>query len=212
MQFPFPILTTTTTNHPPTIMRNTSSKITLFLLILLSLQNRCDSFMVGRRKIKCTTPIGGDKDKDILLDAKQNFSVLLGYVGIQAALPSLGQCPKSVQIQPPWFNGAGGGGICPPEYYSLAAVIPGLVLFGAALVLSKNIDSNRLLVTTKGLGTIDSKVDIGVEKQPEEILFKDVEEWNMTPFGLFVKHSSETSFFPLFWDSKDVEAMLADRV
>ena len=183
------------------------------MMILLSLQNQSHSFMVARRKIKCTTPIGGKKDTDILLDAKQNFSILLGYVGIQAALPSLGQCPQSVQIQPPWFTGAGGGGgICPPEYYSLEAVVPGLVLIGAAVTLSKSIDSKRFLITTKGLGTIDRTLDIGVKKQPEQIFFEDVEEWNMTPFGLLVKHSSETSFFPLFWDSKDVEAVLADRV
>ena len=187
-------------------------KITLLTLVLLFAPKECDALMVGRRRIKCTTPIGGNEKTDALFDTKPNIPVLLGYVGVQAALPSLGQCPQAVQIQPPWFTGPGGGGICPPEYYNFGAIVPGLLIIGSAFALYKNISSNRLLITSKGLGTIDTSMDIKAEKQPEEILFKDIEEWNMTPAGLIVKHSSETSFFPLFWDSNDVKALLEDRL
>ena len=198
-------------------MKITSKKISFKVSILLFAQlfvkyYECNALVIGRRRILCTTPIGGNEETDALLDPRPNFPIILGYVGVQAVLPSLGQCPKSVQIQPPWFTGAGGGGLCPPEYYNLEAILPGLLIIGLAVVLSNYINSNRLLITMKGIGNVESKIDIGVEKQTEEILFNDIDEWNMTPAGLMVKHSSKTSFFPLFWDSKSVEALLEERI
>jgi len=180
------------------------------LLLVLSLQ-QCSAFKIGMRRIKCSTPIGG-KPTDALLDPRPNIPCVIGYVGAQALLPSLSKCPVDAQIQPPWFNGSGGAGFCPPEYYNLGAVVPGIAIILAALALNMNISSNRLLVTTKGIGTIDKTMDIGAVKQPEEILFKDIDEWNMTPAGLIVKHSSSTAFFPLYWDQKSVEALLDERV
>lgn len=79
----------------------------------------------------------------------------------------------------------GGGGICPSRVLQFCS---------RSSRLSIGIISNRYFITptTKGLvGTIDSRMDNGVETQPGGItcIFQDIEEWNMIPLGLFVKHS-----------------------
>ena len=70
---------------------------------------------IGRRKIQCTTPIGGNENVDALMEPRGNIPGILGFVGAQAALPTLGKCPASVQWQAPWFSGnvQNGGGLCP---------------------------------------------------------------------------------------------------
>ena len=185
-------------------------KSLFLLLLLIPKNNECHALVVGRRRIQSTTPLGGKEDIDALLDPRPNIPVLLGYVGCQAVLPSLGQCPLEFQIQPPWFTGSGGGGICPPEFYNFAAIVPGLLLLISSIALYQNISANRLLITSRGLGIVEAQRNI--QSAPEDILFEDIEDWNMTPVGLFVQHSSKSSFFPLFWDSKSVEALLEDRI
>lgn len=145
------------------------------------------------------------------MDPRPNLPFILGFVGFQAFLPSLGKCPVPDQIQPPWFNGNldAGGGICPPEYYNLAASAPGLAIIGAAVTWALYVNNNRLLVTNKGLGINPLKG--GIKEFDEEFLFKDIKEWIMTPAGLIVK-SSETKFYPLAWDQKSLECLLEDRI
>jgi hypothetical protein len=171
----------------------------------------CEALMIGRRRIQCTTPVGGKDDSDALMDARPNLPYCLGFVGFQAFLPTLGQCPPSVAFQPPWFNGNeyAGGGLCPPEYYNLVASAPGLAIIGAAAVWALYIESNRLLVTDEGLGTLSN----GSEKCDfeETVLFSEIEDWFMTPVGLVVR-SSETKFFPMSWDAKSLEAVLEERI
>ena len=103
-----------------------------------------------------------------------------------------------------------GGGICPPEYYNLAAAAPGLAIIGAGVAWASYIESNRLLVTNTGIGTLPKNNDI--KEFEETVLFKDVEDWFMTPVGLVVKSPETTSFFPLTWDQKSVEAVLEERI
>jgi len=167
--------------------------------------------MIGRRRIQCSTPIGGNPDNDALMDSRPNLPYILGFVGCQAFLPTLGQCPKADQWQPPWFTGVDvGGGICPPEYYNLAAAAPGLAIIGAGVAWASYIESNRLLVTNTGIGTLPKNNDI--KEFEETVLFNDVEDWFMTPVGLVVKSSETTDFFPLTWDQKSVEAVLEERI
>ena len=167
--------------------------------------------MVGRRRIKCSTPIGGKPDTDALMDPRPTLPFLLGFVGFQAFLPTLGKCPPSAMIQPPWYNGVEGvGGICPPEYYNLGASLPGLAIIGAATALMISIDANRLLVTKKGLGT--ASVKSGVSGFEEEVLFSEIDDWFISPVGLVVKSSGTTNFFPLTWDPKSLEAVLEERI
>lgn len=171
----------------------------------------CEALNIGRRRIQCTTPVGGNADTDALMEARPNLPYCLGFVGFQAFLPTLGQCPSSVSFQPPWFNGNeyAGGGLCPPEYWNLAASAPGLAIIGAAAVWALSIESNRLLVTDEGLGSLSN----GGEKSDFEatVLFSEIEDWFMTPVGLVVK-SPETKFFPMGWDSKSLEAVLEERI
>ena len=146
------------------------------------------------------------------MDPRPNLPYILGFVGCQALLPSLGKCPPLEQIQPPWFSGLpdASGGICPPQYYSLVASAPGLVILGAAVAWATYVDANRLLVTNKGLGT--NPIDQDISDFEETVLFDDITDWFMLPVGLVVKSSETTNFFPLAWDSKGLETLLEDRL
>ena len=188
-------------------------KSTLWLILLFSLES-CSSLMVGTRKIKCATPIGG-KESDALMEPRPNIPGILGFMGAQAFLPSLGKCPVQSQIQPPWFlgNEQAGGGICPPEFWNPQALLPGLVVIACAAALNSYINSNRLLITEKGMGTIQTDQDISSRDYQEPILFSEISEWFMTPVGLILKQTStKTIFLPLFWEQKSVEALLEKRL
>mmetsp|Transcript_15279 Transcript_15279/g.31347 ORF Transcript_15279/g.31347 Transcript_15279/m.31347 type:complete len:217 (-) Transcript_15279:73-723(-) len=193
----------------------------LLLLVLISSYTTTtvvEGLTIGRRRIQCSTPAGGDPETDALLDPRPNLPFILGFVGAQAFLPSLGQCPTSVQIQPPWFTGkdTAGGGLCPPEYIDASACLPGLAIIALAVAWTSYIDSNRLLITKKGIGTLDTggSSNSSSDGFEETVLFSDVKDWFMTPIGLVVRSSSAstTNFFPLGWDSKSVEAVLEERI
>lgn len=201
--------------HPIRLLRSGGSMLHWFAVVLLlaNTLSSCEALIkIGRRRIQCTTPIGGNPSVDALMDPRPNLPYILGFVGCQALLPSLGKCPPIEQIQPPWFSGLpdASGGICPPQYYSLAASAPGLVILGAAVAWATYVDSNRLLVTDKGLGTIPTEQDIG--NFEETVLFDDITDWFMLPVGLVVKSAESTNFFPLAWDSKGLETLLEDRL
>ena len=190
--------------------------ISFWLTLVFLLANAfssCEALVkIGRRRIQCTTPVGGNPSVDALMDPRPNLPYILGFVGCQALLPSLGKCPSIYQIQPPWFSGLpdASGGICPPEYWNLGASAPGLAILAVAAAWTAYVDSNRLLVTKKGFGTIPIKEDVKGFK--EIVLFKDVTNWFMTPVGLVVKSSETTKIFPLAWDSKGLETLLEDRL
>ncbi len=203
-----------TVTKPQRFLRRGNMSLWLAVALLLSnIFSPCEALVkIGRRRIQCTTPVGGNPSVDALMDPRPNLPYILGFVGCQALLPSLGQCPSIYQIQPPWFSGLpdASGGICPPEYYSLAASAPGLAIIGAAAAWATYIDSNRLLVTKNGIGTIPAKEEIKEFK--EKVLFKDITNWFLTPVGLVVKSSETINFFPLAWDAKGLETLLEDRM
>jgi hypothetical protein len=180
------------------------------LLLVVAAWRQAEALQVGRRRIKCITPVGGREDTDALMDLRLNIPFGVGFVGMQALLPTLGQCPPANQIQPPWFNGNpyAGGGICPPEFYSIVASAPGLAILSVAFASFLYFDANRMLVTKKGLGTLSGT---DMSSFQEEVLFKDIEEWFTTPFGLVVK-SEGFKFFPVSWDTKSLEALLEERI
>jgi len=170
-----------------------------------------EALMIGRRRIQCSTPVGGNPDVDALMDPRPNLPYILGFVGFQAFLPTLGKCSSGAMIQPPWYSGIEGvGGICPPEYWNLGASLPGLAIIGAAAAWALSLESNRLLVTENGLGTASVNSDIG--EFDETVSISDIENWFMTPVGLVVKSSETTAFFPLTWDQKSLEAVLEERI
>ena len=183
----------------------------LVLLVCWQFAPSAEALTIGRRRIQCSTPVGGNPDTDALMDPRPNLPYIMGFVGFQAFLPTLGKCPPADMIQPPWYSGIEGvGGICPPEYYNLGASLPGLAIIGAAAAWAFSIEANRLLVTKKGLGT--ASVNSGVSEFEEEVLFSEVESWFMTPVGLVVKSPETTKFFPLTWDQKSLEAVLEQRI
>lgn len=197
--------------------------VVVLLLHLLSWTDNISSveaaLMVGRRRIKCVQPQNGSP-QDAVMDPFPLIPSLMGYVGCQAVFPTLAKCPYSVQIQPPWFSGTEGGGLCPPEYWNLPAALPGAVIFAATAAVVSYINSNRLLVTETGFGVVPvtgtkDALEVVVNKD-DLISFKDVEEWFVTPVGLVVKQKSSTgggtSFFPTCWDANDVKALLDDRL
>ena len=176
---------------------------------------------IGRRKIQCTTPIGGNENVDALMEPRGNIPGIIGFVGAQAALPTLGKCPASVQWQAPWFSGnvQNGGGLCPVEYWNLGAVLPGVLIIVGAATLYDYIKSNRLLITDTSLGTVPVTIDLTTTGDSDAVAdlvsFSDIENWYMTPVGLMLKTTKPNSnykFFPLFWDQKSVEAVLDDRI
>lgn len=180
----------------------------LFLLLVLS---SCKALMVGRRRIQSSVPKIGGQPADALMDVRPTMPALFGFIGAQAVLPSLGQCSVEAQIQPPWFLGdtGAGGGICPPEYWNLQTLLPGGAVVAFALGLGFYFNSNRLLITEKGLGNFP--VDSDRSEFKEEIMFSEISDWVMTPVGLIVK-ASKIAFFPLAWDQKSVEAIMEERV
>ena len=161
---------------------------------------------VGKRSILCTTPLGGKKE-DALMNPKPTLPFLLGYVGCQAFLPTVGKCPGEVMFQMPWYTGPQTAGFCPPEYWNLGASLPGLILLGAAAAMNVYANQNRLVITSTALGTMKADGNI---KDAEMVDFKGITESKMTPLGLIVKRGTDTTFFPAFWDPKSVEALLED--
>jgi len=190
----------------------------LVLVTLVLFQAQClNALMVGRRRIMSTTPVGGNEDVDALLEPRLNIPGIIGFVGAQATIPSLSKCPIANQIQAPWYLGDAedGSGICPPEFWNWGAVAPGLVLIAGALAINSYINSNRLLVTATGLGTIPESLAVSEAiKEDGFVEFSDIDSYFMSPVGLFTKLKSTSSnkFFPLFWDQKSVEALLENRL
>jgi len=178
--------------------------------------------MVGKRRIICTQPVGGKSD-DALMGQRAVIPALTGYAGFQALLPGLGKCPIDVQIQPPWFQGAGGAGFCPPDYWSLPAEGVGFAILAAAVALDSYTKTNRLLIDNNGIGVVevedtgnglkDNLAVVDNEKKSSMIAFKDITDWKMTPVGLIIETSSSSKeFFFVAWDSKSVEAVLQERL
>mmetsp|Transcript_20958 Transcript_20958/g.31617 ORF Transcript_20958/g.31617 Transcript_20958/m.31617 type:complete len:211 (+) Transcript_20958:31-663(+) len=198
----------------------------VYYYCLLSPSCCCDglALKVGKRRILCSTPIGGGRENvDALMDPSLAIPVVTGFVGCQAALPSFGKCPNDYQFQVPWFKGDGGSGLCPPEFWNAGALAPGFVLIILGLALNAYSQSNRLLITDTSIGMISTHQDItsttttssSSSSSLESSLtqFQDIEEWTMTPLGLVLKlKSSSYKFFPSFWDPKSVEALLSDRL
>ena len=125
---------------------------------------------------------------------------------------------RNVQIQPPWFLGeeSAGGGPCPLYYIDVQACLPGLLIIVAAAAWNSYINSNRLLITKDGFGMLkynpsDNGNDEDLSQFEETVLFSEVKNWFMTLVGLLIR-SSTINFFPLFWDTKSVEAVLEERI
>lgn len=169
------------------------------------------AFKVGRRRIQCSVPKGGT-ERDCLMDPRPNLPGVLAFVGAQATLPALGKCPIENQIQPPWFTGGAGAGLCPPEFWSAGTVLPGIAILATALALNAYISSNRLLITERAIGIAPSSA--AAEEIAQSLTpLAEVDEWFVTPLGLVLKLDSGTyRAFPLAWDQKSVEAVLEDRL
>eukprot|EP00578_Thalassiosira_sp_NH16_P003979 CAMPEP_0181132546 /NCGR_PEP_ID=MMETSP1071-20121207/31050_1 /TAXON_ID=35127 /ORGANISM="Thalassiosira sp., Strain NH16" /LENGTH=195 /DNA_ID=CAMNT_0023218881 /DNA_START=38 /DNA_END=625 /DNA_ORIENTATION=- len=167
------------------------------------------------RVIKGSTPVGGDPTADVLFDPNPAIPALTLYAGFQGVLPSLAKCPNELQFQPPWYLGDGGSGLCPSEYWNLATAAPGFVLLAASAWLYAYAGANRLVVTERAVGVVNVGADVTAEDAREYLIaFNDIEAYNLLPFGLSVTTKSEggSKFFPLFWDSNDVKALLEERV
>lgn len=184
----------------------------ILALAFVIIMTMSDALMIGRRRIKCSTPIGGT-ETDCLMDSRPNIPGIIGFVGAQAVIPSLGKCPIESQLQPPWFlgNSDAGGGLCPPEFWNIGALVPGILIISIAIVLNQYFVSNRLLITDSSIGLADPEAlkdqVTGLES------FRDIDTWFMTPVGLVLKlNSGGYKIFPLAWDQKSVEAVLEDRL
>mmetsp|Transcript_26490 Transcript_26490/g.31245 ORF Transcript_26490/g.31245 Transcript_26490/m.31245 type:complete len:203 (+) Transcript_26490:59-667(+) len=189
------------------------------IIYIVCCSSHASALMIGKRRIICTQPVGGKAD-DALMGQKPVIPALTGYAGFQALLPGLGKCPIDVQIQPPWFQGAGGAGFCPPEYWALPAVGVGFGILAAAFALNSYTETNRLLIDNNGIGVVEvedtgngSKDNLAVIDKSGMIPFKDITDWKMTPVGLSIETSSSSKeFFFVAWDAKSVEALLQERL
>ena len=189
------------------------------LFILQSLPSS-NALNVGKRVIKCTTL--PNKPNTAILSPVYNIPTLTAFIGAQATLPSLGKCPVDVQYQVPWYIGDGGNGLCPIEYWNLSSLLPGLVLFGIALILRDYASNNRLFTSDSSLGMISMGRDDDANENDVKTLvnFSDIEEWSCSAVGLRIKcktssfdgDSDEVVYLPPFWNVKDVEALLNDRI
>ena len=188
------------------------------LFILQSLQSS-NALNVGKRVIKCTTL--PNNPNTAILSPVYNIPTLTAFTGAQATLPSLGKCPIDVQYQVPWYIGDGGNGLCPPNYWNLISLLPGLVLFGIALMLRNYACNNRLVISDSSLGLIsmgNGDNDISESSVKTLVNFSDVEDWSCSAVGLRIKckalssdGDSDDVYLPPFWNVKDVEALLNDR-
>ena len=129
----------------------------------------------------------------------------------------MGKCPVDVQYQVPWYIGDGGNGLCPPDYWNLGSLLPGLVLFGIALILRSYACNNRLVISDSSLGMISMGSDDDVSDSNVKTLvnFSDIDEdWSCNAVGLRVKckANGDDVYLPPFWNVKDVEALLNDRI
>jgi len=170
---------------------------------------------VGKRVIKCTTL--PNNPNTAILSPVYNIPTLTAFIGAQATLPSLGKCPVDVQYQVPWYNGNAGNGLCPPGYWNLSSLLPGLVLFGIALILRNYACNNRLVVSDSSLGMISINGDDNdaTENDVKTLVnFSDIEEWSCSAVGLRIKckTNADDVYLPPFWSVKDVEALLNDRI
>ena len=168
------------------------------------------SLNVGKRRILCSKPLGG-KETDALMNSKPTLPAILGYVGVQALLPTLAKCPDSEMWQRSGYLGSSGASFCPPEYWNLGLSLPGIIIILAAVALNVYANFNRLVVTDKSLGIITTDADVS---SAELIDFNKIEKWSMTPVGLLVQEASSgrSKLFPAFWDNKSVEVLLEDRM
>ena len=186
--------------------------LAVLLLGIFLLHTPSAALNIGRRRISCTTL----RNTDAVLDPNYNLPNLAFFAGAQAVLPSLAKCPEELMYQAPWFEGSGPG-FCPVAYWSLPALVPGLVLFAAAAAMRRYASTNRLVVGTDSLGT--AKVEDGeVVDEAPLVDFRDVEDWSVGPAGLSVRRrdgeggASSSLFVPPFWNAKDVEALLEERI
>lgn len=135
-------------------------------------------------------------------------------------MPSLGKCPVDVQYQVPWYIGDGGNGLCPPNYWNLGSLLPGLVLFGIALILRNYASNNRLVISESSLGMISMSSDdndVSYSSVKTLVNFSDIEDWSCDAVGLRIKckangNSDDDVYLPPFWNVKDVEALFNDRI
>ena len=105
---------------------------------------------------------------------------------------------------------------------NLSSLLPGLVLFGIALILRNYACNNRLVITDSSLGMISmSSDDNDVSESSVKTLvnFSDIEDWSCGAVGLRIKckasstdGDSDDVYLPPFWNVKDVEALLNDRI
>lgn len=192
-------------------------RILATLGLLTFLVDAASALMIGKRRIQCTTIANGDA----LLDQRPTIPAIVGYVGFQALLPSIGQCPFDVQVQPPWYLGPpiGGGGLCPLEYWNLAPFGAFVAIVGSAIAFNVYTTANRLLVDSDSVGLVNvngSGSNLSVDRSGDDnmISFSDIEDWNMLPFGLVINRKSTggPAFFPVSWDPPSVKALMEDRV
>jgi len=184
------------------------------LFILQSLQPS-NALNIGKRVIKCTTL--PNNPNTAILSPVYNIPILTAFVGAQATLPSLGKCPIDVQYQVPWYIGDGGNGLCPPDYWNLGSLLPGLVLFGIALILRNYACNNRLIISDSSLGMISMSSDdndVSESSVTTLVNFSDIEDWSCDAVGLRIKckTNADDVYLPPFWSVKDVEALLNDRI
>ena len=81
---------------------------------------------------------------------------------------------------------------------------PGVLLFGAALALRSYALQHRLVVTETAIRIEDVHL----------IDLKDIGVWSCGPLGLKMtsRTSGETVYVPPFFNAKDVEAILGERI
>ena len=190
------------------------SLIVILIMLLLQSLPSSNALNVGKRVIKCTTL--PNNPNTAILSPVYNIPTLTAFIGAQAILPSLGKCPVDVQYQLPWYIGDGGNGLCPPNYWNLNSLLPGLVLFGIALILRNYACNNRLVISESSLGIVSMSSDNDVSESSVKTLvnFSDIEVWSCSAVGLRIKckTNADDVYLPPFWNVKDVEALLNDRV
>ena len=160
-------------------------------------------------------PPGEDEATHALLDDNYNIPILTAYVGAQAALSGIASCPPEAQINPPWYNGAGtSGGLCPVEYWNWPPVAVGVAFFALAACLAAYGRDHRLLVDPTSVRVVKVNAALEtIENDARPVEFSSIEEWSMSPVGLFVRtKGGDARLFPLFYDAKSAEALVDEAI
>ena len=167
----------------------------LCLIVLLAQAFSCEApIKMGRRRIKCTAPIGGKSSEP---------SLYYWVRGISGIFAEPRQVPRARADPTPMVQQKLECRRRHPSPPSITIWLPPHRAWRSSALQCHGLlasTKNRLLVTKKGLGM-----------SPVSSELKDIKDWFMTPAGLVVK-SSETKFYPLAWDLKSLECLLEDRI